>query len=176
MFILKVKDGFSLIELLVVIAIIGILAAVGTIGYGNYIESTQEKSTDANFDGIKRLVNTNVTIEGYENNSSEKCGDYVQKIVDDNNRGKKNPYDNGHDTIYVHGNCPTPGTPPNSTPQITQIWAGQVLIACQSPNSTSNKEVYVCACTADKATGKNTTCNDCQAQEQLCTNPNPLTP
>ena len=168
MSILKVKDGFSLIELLVVIAIIGILAAVGTIGYGNYIESTQEKSTDANFDGIKRLVNTNVTIEGYENNSSETCSKSVKTIVDANNVGKKNPYDNGHDTIYVHGNCPTPGTPPNSTPQITPIYAGQVLIACQSPASLTNKEIYVCRCTADKATGKNTICNDCQAQELLC--------
>ena len=58
----KLQKGFSLVELLVVVAIIGVLAGVGIVGYQSYTDSAKNRVAVANFNSVKRFVETELTL------------------------------------------------------------------------------------------------------------------
>ena len=68
----KLQKGFSLVELLVVVAIIGVLAGVGIVGYSSYTDSAKNRVAIANFNTVKRFVDTELTL--LNNNISKTSG------------------------------------------------------------------------------------------------------
>jgi prepilin-type N-terminal cleavage/methylation domain-containing protein len=57
-----IQKGFSLVELLVVVAIVGVLAAVGAIGYDQYVEATKLKVFERNVETILKSVDFEYTV------------------------------------------------------------------------------------------------------------------
>ena len=56
------QAGFTLVELMIVVAIIGVLAGVGIVGYQSYTDSAKSRVALANYNSVKRFVDTELTL------------------------------------------------------------------------------------------------------------------
>lgn len=153
----KIKTGFSLLELLVVVAIIGILAAIGTIGYGQYINSTKKATLDTNRENLSHLLATELNANELKdaNTKYANCYELVEKIVKENNKSSKNVYTSETIPTYINGHhsCKFTRTDPLSCPDDLNDFTfkkGQYFVMCANPAaSPAESQIITCSCESD---------------------------
>jgi prepilin-type N-terminal cleavage/methylation domain-containing protein len=163
------KSGFSLIELLTVVAVIGILAAIGTLGYQNYIDGTRDQATDVNrtsagdkiiTDNTAQQISANVLASAdIDDDGTVTCREYIDLLIEEHSGSNAYEVDDVA-TAFINAHA-------GGSTRYTWSQGEQYVYCAEDPNEPFNlaaNPIVICSCKLD---------DNCIAGGPFCPGPRP---